>query len=176
MCVKTVDSSVYDYLLSNLPKAQQDKAYDEINWYAGYAELGCDDAPNGVCVANWNNFEALGNDLERSGVQTEWSDEWTPCAACDKIVREEPDGFDWAPFLLIDGNEIVCLKCFREEHCERVQNGWIVTRNYGCGREERQYVVAGDDTKDQYGKDALDHYLQTQATIEYRLAKRSFGC
>lgn len=165
MCSKMTADETRETILSRAMEIGADNG--AIQWFEGYAEPGYDDTPHGVCVANWNDFEELGNQLESAGIATEWCDEWTECATCNKIIREQPDSYGWLPFLLIDGNEIICLKCFREEHCERVANGWIVTRNYGYGKDEKQYVLVGAETKDQYGKDELDRWLQDVATWEF---------
>lgn len=94
----------------------------------GYAEPGYDG--DVVALGNWNacsryNRETqrsedidgmparLGEALEKLGVAIEWSDEWTTCDECGKLVRTSPDSYSWTPSYKIDDDscETLCHEC-----------------------------------------------------------------
>lgn len=146
-----------------------------ISWYEGYAEPGCSSAnekepgiDTGILIANWNNFKELGNKFEALGIPLEWEDEWVECDSCNKIVRTEPHSYDWQPHYVCGDGHLDCLTCIRENQCERVENGWIVRVE---ALEDAQYVVMGNETKDEYGRDALDIWLAEFANKRYRRAR-----
>ncbi len=94
----------------------------------GYAEAGYDDPSSGViATGNWNNITdyvdgklvveegTMGRvaDLFTAlGIELEWSDEWTTCCTCNKLVRTSPDCCSWTPsYYMHDDCDIVCRKC-----------------------------------------------------------------
>lgn len=78
-----------------------------------YAEPGYTAGPKGIVLANWNVFpRELGDTLERAGYSVEWSDEWSTCDDCNRLVRTSADSYGWrASFKLVYGCEIVCKDC-----------------------------------------------------------------
>ena len=94
-----------------------------------YAEPGY--SAEVVAIGNWNEIDAynqitrsrdtistlpkrLGDALERLGVQIEWSDQWSSCSDCGRLVRTDADAMSWAPYYAqsgIENGEIVCLDC-----------------------------------------------------------------
>lgn len=88
-------------------------AIENLDWSDGYAEPGYEQPRRGVLLADWNIFPKEAIDLlERAGFAIEWSDEWSHCDDCGKIVRTEPDGYDWEPFYRFDGEStLLCRNC-----------------------------------------------------------------
>jgi hypothetical protein len=101
-----------------------------VQTFSGYSEPGYADPECGlVAVGNWNSVrpyreegpedftpELLGEALDALGVPCEWSDEWTSCDGCNKIVRTQPDGFSWTPaYSYDDDNEVDCHGCREPE-------------------------------------------------------------
>lgn len=92
----------------------------------GYAEPSYSDPASGViCVGNFNDFrewslegkQIVVSDLpsraskvleERYGVELEWSDEWTTCGNCQKLVRTQPDSHSWQRYYAHLDEEVVC--------------------------------------------------------------------
>lgn len=107
---------------------------EEISIYNGYSEPGY----HGDCVAlgNWNNIvernkfgcsdsisdntpSRLAKVLEKLGAEIEWSDEWTSCSCCDKLVRTVGNGYSWKPSYSIRNDEVICFQCLDPaEHLE----------------------------------------------------------
>lgn len=126
---------------------------DEIHIHIdGYAEPGYSDVDI-VATGNWNapsvynartkSREVVSNLpehicklFEKLGVEIEWSDEWTTCDDCSKLIRTSPDCWDWKPYYNkagIERGECVCLDCCPEEeeteeesssylHCDDVED------------------------------------------------------
>ena len=98
--------------------------------FDGYAEPGYDRSESGiVATGNWNDVDGddtpcrVGRLLEHYGVAIEWSDEWTECAECGRIVRTQPDSYGWQKsYVLVDDCDIICLECVNpEEHLESLE-------------------------------------------------------
>ena len=97
----------------------------------GYAEPGYDG--DLVAVGNWNNVdrydsvekkrvevsnfpERVGKILEKLGFETEWSDEWTSCHDCGKLVRTSPDSYSWTPsYAIVNECELLCHECIADD-------------------------------------------------------------
>ena len=107
---------------------EENQGSGDVRWAPGYAEPGYDDAKHGVVLANWNNFDKrieVADDsghvhssgkpdqlLEMAGYRIEWSDEWTDCCECNKIVRTVPDSYFWTPcYFWASECEIQCKAC-----------------------------------------------------------------
>jgi len=102
--------------------------------FEGYAEPGCDSASGIVATGNYNNVDhynaatgrrevlsTLPSRLlkiwEKLGIECEWSDEWTECGGCSKLVRTEPDSHDWTPSYTYQDGDIWCSECLSERAC-----------------------------------------------------------
>ena len=110
---------------------------EEIMIYSGYSEPGY----HGDCVAlgNWNNIvernksgcsltisdstpSRLARVLEKLGAEIEWSDEWTSCSCCDKLVRTVGNCYSWKPSYSIRNDEVICFGCVDPaEHLESLE-------------------------------------------------------
>lgn len=99
-----------------------------------YAEPGYSDPEVGIIVtANWNNDNEMikGSDIgedpeedfslheaiEALGGEIEWSDEWTNCDECSKLVRTSADSYSWRRSYFVDeeGCSITCHECVKED-------------------------------------------------------------
>ncbi len=63
----------------------------------------------------------LGTIFEKMGLDVHWSDEWTSCGDCGKVVRTSPDSMSWTPSYWeagIANGELLCLDCAPEEETE----------------------------------------------------------
>jgi hypothetical protein len=88
-----------------------------MTWAEGYAEPGYDDPENGVVLMNWNTLpRELDDILERAGYGVEWSDEWSTCEGCNKLVRTSPDSYSWrSSYVVYNDCQIVCADCVRDD-------------------------------------------------------------
>lgn len=95
----------------------------------GYAEPGYTDPASGIiATGNWNSVtkyegqigastvlddtpELLSDLLEKLGVEIEWFDEWADCDECGKLVRTQPDGWDWHPSYQVGDGWLECDEC-----------------------------------------------------------------
>lgn len=107
----------------------------------GYAEPGY----NGDLIAtgNWNDIttynrqtnkvdvvteapKRIANLLEKLGFEIEWSDEWTTCDTCQKLVRTTADSYSWTRAYMEDEyQEVTCHECVAEDpapHLEALEN------------------------------------------------------
>lgn len=123
----------------------------DIQWYPGYSEPGYTDAEYGVLLANWNpkSFACTNSGevpsipsrvshlIEKTGLgyAMEWSDEWSDCGNCGKIVRTNPDNYSWTrSYVIFNDCELVCQKCVTDEMLE-------------------EYLMNNVDTADAFGRD-----------------------
>jgi hypothetical protein len=103
--------------------------------FDGYAEPGYTDPECGiVATGNWNkiddyNKETNKHDLvsdlpgrifdifEKMGIEGEWSDEWSECTECNKLVRTSPDSYSWqrSYWFPEDSGEIICRECVKND-------------------------------------------------------------
>lgn len=58
--------------------------------------------------------ERLFKILEKLGFECEWSDEWSTCSDCGRLVRTQPDSYDWRPSYIYGDGDLVCLDCSPE--------------------------------------------------------------
>lgn len=86
---------------------------ENLGWSPDYAEPGYTAGPRGVLTANWNYFTRDITDiLERAGFSCEWSDEWTTCDDCGKLVRTSPDSYGYQPsYVMMNDCETICHNC-----------------------------------------------------------------
>jgi len=104
---------------------------EEISIY-NYSEPGYD-KDQLVALGNWNEItkynkatntrEVISNlpcriaDIfEKMNIECEWSDEWTSCCDCGRIVRTQADSYSWTPSFHIHNDcELICHKCTKED-------------------------------------------------------------
>src|SRR4029434_770624 len=110
----TIAADRADYLRQLERDAQSE--IDNVRYASGYAEPGYDAPEKGVVLANWNTLPRdLDRILERAGYAIEWSDEWSECENCNRIVRTSPDSYGWRQsFVIYKDFEPVCAR-FRVE-------------------------------------------------------------
>lgn len=157
------------------PKISKESAsrLEEIRCHHGYAELGYSDPESGlILTGNWNNADVRNphyqegkNDVsqpywikaddyvhrvakvleERYGAELEWSDEWSECSDCNKLVRNQADSYCWQPsYFDLDG-ERICHECI-ENHAEEVFESIegdprkALTRDLGLKPDRHGYV------------------------------------
>lgn len=117
----------------------------------GYAEPGY--SGDIIALANWNapgeynketssrvvldrTIERLSKALERIGVQVEWSDEWTSCDGCNKLVRTQPDSYSWTPsFRQHEDGDTLCVECLKkdpEEHLRSIEGSFRTANTIGA--------------------------------------------
>jgi hypothetical protein len=100
--------------------------------YEGYAEPGYSSETGLVATGNWNSVdkwntktnsrqiisnlpERIGNLFEKMGIECEWSDEWTSCHQCGKLVRTQADSYSWTPSYQLGDGELTCIECLEED-------------------------------------------------------------
>lgn len=81
-----------------------------------------------VAIGNWNEIDTygrltqtrveisdipvrLGRAFARLGIPCEWSDEWTTCGECGRLVRTQADSMSWVPYHVYHDGEITCHAC-----------------------------------------------------------------
>jgi hypothetical protein len=111
--------------------------------FAGYGEPGYDDPEIGIiATGNWNNDDTYDQEkrervvtstlpsrvaevLEKLGVEIEWSDEWSSCSDCGKLVRTSADSYCWQPSYVCGDGELLCHECVEqdpEEHLKSLED------------------------------------------------------
>jgi len=98
----------------------------------GYAEPGYPEPDSGiVALGNWNTVHAyrggeelmeiddapkrVAKLLEKVGVELRWSDEWTTCYSCNRLLRTTADGYDWQrAYIELQGDNF-CADCVARE-------------------------------------------------------------
>jgi hypothetical protein len=90
---------------------------ENLGWAPGYAEPGYTDPAKGILTANWNYFPSDVTDiLERAGYAIEWSDEWSTCENCGKLVRTSADNYSWQPsYVILNDCEMFCVDCLSSD-------------------------------------------------------------
>lgn len=97
-------------------------------YFNGYAEPGYNDDVI-VATGNWNTVTKYVNNqhtiisdipsrlqeiFEKLGVECKWSDEWTTCNDCGKLVRTSPNSYSWLPSFVQYPDGISCHECVKE--------------------------------------------------------------
>jgi hypothetical protein len=95
---------------------------EEIQLHVGYSEPGyIQDAL--AATGNWNEInntpdgdlpERIADLFEKMGIACEWSDEWTTCGDCGKLVRTQPDNYGWTPACWEINGDLVCIECVKD--------------------------------------------------------------
>lgn len=104
---------------------------EDIQIYEFYAEPGYgSDKP--IAVGNWNDISKwnedeskseeiddtpsrVGNLLEKSGYELEWSDEWISCDECGGAVRTRSDCWEWTPYYYQNNDGTFCVNCIKKD-------------------------------------------------------------
>lgn len=108
--------------------------------YEGYSEPGYRTPESGIiATGNWNDVTKYVNGnritisdypsriaslFEKLGVEIEWSDEWTTCGSCSKLVRTSADSYGWQPSYVMYDGELECAECIAEhpeDHLESLE-------------------------------------------------------
>jgi hypothetical protein len=130
---------------------------------SGYAEPGY--SGEIIATGNWNvigeawsQSEArfIGGDntprrlmsvLEKLGVAIEWSDEWSYCDSCSKLVRTVGDSYAWRPSYAIFNESICCHECLKsnaKEYLEHLEGKYSHCCTIDVNPAEYNYVKAGE--------------------------------
>jgi len=67
------------------------------------------------CVDVCNLPKRVGDIFEKMGIEIEWSDEWSTCGNCYKLIRTSPDSYSWQPDFWLGDGEITCGDCVKED-------------------------------------------------------------
>lgn len=123
---------------------------EDIQYYAEYVEPGYDNKNMPILLGNWNAVKGddglmrrLGDALEKIGCVLEWEDEWTSCGECGKLVRTQPDCYDWtASYAIVNECELLCHECLKAD-----------APNYLASLEDdpTKAVTFGEFNPDDYG-------------------------
>lgn len=163
---------------------------DNLTYATGYAEPGYTDPEKGVVLLNWNKFpRGLDDILERAGYAIEWSDEWSTCSDCGKLVRTSPDGYSWQPsYRIMNECEIVCDDCIDwPDYLQSIEDDADTCCMAACNPAEHGYRLISDPGKFENGfhpgqTDNPHEILKTysdrgETGIVFRLAETSqFYC
>lgn len=117
-----------------LEDAESIKGFYIENCADGYSEPGYSDPEALIVTANWNNDKpcikesfvdedsdnpealiTIGNALEKLGCDVEWSDEWTVCSICHKLVRTQPNSYSWTQSYYTKDCYIICHECIKND-------------------------------------------------------------
>jgi hypothetical protein len=107
--------------------------------FDGYAEPGYTDPECGIiATGNWNDVTVYSqvhgrqvvSDLpsrisrlfEKLGVEIEWSDEWSECSNCNKLVRTSPNSYGWQQSYKLDDDGLTCHECIEKDPEEHLQS------------------------------------------------------
>ncbi len=105
---------------------------EEIQLHSEYAEPGYGSAVGIIATGNWNTItkwndetkehdlisdlpKRVGDIFEKMGIECEWSDEWSECHGCNKLIRTSADSYSWQPSYWVTDSEILCVECVKED-------------------------------------------------------------
>lgn len=127
----------------------------------GYAEPGYRDPEVAVVTGNWNHdkektvpahtidpdadpdeFWTVSEALEKLGCELEWSDEWTICYQCHRLVRTQPDSYSWkrSYWQEPDACDITCHECILKDPSDYVESM--------VGKDDRCITINGIDLEE----------------------------
>jgi hypothetical protein len=158
------------------PTQQGANRIEEIQLYSSYAEPGYTDPECGIiATGNWNTITEYNREtreskvvdatisrvvklFEKLGVEMEWSDEWSDCGECYRIVRCSPDSYGWRPSYIVCDGELLCLDCIDgAEHLLNLEgNENSFNQIESIDFEEHGYLLIEDGFRHgmHYGMDA----------------------
>ena len=136
----------------SVQKDNQKKGYfsanaEDVQLYDGYAEPGYDGTR--VATGNWNRnsyydretrqsvdtdntMPRLSRILEKLGFECEWSDEWTTCDDCGKLIRTQADSYGWTRSYSQNDCDVVCLNCIDPgEHLQSLEGDYAKANTIG---------------------------------------------
>lgn len=138
--------------------------------YNGYAESGYTDPECGlIATGNWNDVTSykdgkheivsnlpsrVGDLFEKMGLECEWSDEWSTCHECGKLVRTQPDSYSWKQsFHYVEAEGCLCVDCVEKDpesflyslegNCETASTLDINPKQYGYVRVNAESYETG---------------------------------
>jgi hypothetical protein len=106
--------------------------------YSGIVDRGYDKY-DCVVLCNWNTpthydgeryveeddtLRRLSDLLERTGVYTDWKDEYDECSECGKLARTSPDCYSWEKaYIITDGGLLICRNCIDADELVKEYEG-----------------------------------------------------
>jgi hypothetical protein len=155
-------------------KRSAESKIENLTWAAGYAERGYTEGAKGVLLANWNYFPAKVADvLERAGYDVQWSDEWSTCDCCSKLVRTSPDCYDWQPYFILADGELTCLDCVDwEAYLESIEDNPRAAVVRKCDPSQFGYSLVSRDHENGFHPGQNDDPKRILAELEARDMKR----
>jgi len=95
--------------------------------------------------------------LEKLGVECEWSDEWTTCCECGRLLRTNPDSWGFRPYFQETDDGAVCFDC-EPEHPFPDTRRWL--DDEGACRSGKEFVGKRTLAEAVLDPDATDEHLQ----------------
>ena len=99
--------------------------------FDGYADGSSTGESGLIATGNWNEItkydpvmgrqlvsdlpKRVGDIFEKMGIEIEWSDEWSTCGNCYKLIRTSPDSYSWQPDFYLGDGDITCGDCVKED-------------------------------------------------------------
>ncbi len=126
-------------IAASMAEAADGKGYwirnhiEEIQLHSGYAEPGYSEPECGIiATGNWNTIDKwnketnkhdlisdlpkrVGDIFEKMGIPCEWSDEWSQCGSCYKLIRTSPDSYSWQANYWLGDGDITCAECVKSD-------------------------------------------------------------
>ncbi len=135
--------TVYRHQSVDAQRSGGESEIECLGWSEDYAEPGYTAGERGVLTADWNYFHRDITDLlERAGFECEWSDEWTTCDDCGKLVRTSGDCYDWQPAYITQNDcATICLNCVDwAEYLESIEDNPRTACMRRCNPAKYGYV------------------------------------
>lgn len=137
-------------------KRSGESEIENLNWYQDYAEPGyrMSHGDRGILTADWNYFHrGITTLLERAGFECEWSDEWSSCEDCNKLVRTSGDCYQWQPYYVIQNEcELVCLDCVDwPNYLESIEDNPAKACMRKCNPAEHGYTLISESAEYENG-------------------------
>ena len=144
---------------------------DIVIHHDGYCEPGYDVKESGlVATGNWNKITKWNNEtkvrdsisdlperlfdiLTKLGVECEWSDEWSSCSDCGKLVRTTGDSYHWQPSFTVTDDGCICLECIDPaDHLSSLEDNDQVCNTFdSIDPEDHDYSLLSEHESGWYG-------------------------